>query len=264
MKDRTNRRGLPAGLESLIIACSMYSGIPMPQVEWSEGGMRYALCFFPVVGVIIGALMVLFDRAGRELFPGSLAYACIGTAIPLLVTGGIHMDGFLDTVDARSSHQSRERKLAILKDPHTGAFAIIGCGVYLLLYLAVLDRLGAEAFPAAAGIYVLVRALSGLSVVWFPKARKDGLASQFAAGARPAAVRIVLVVWAVLSVLYIGWFGGMFPAAVLAVTAGAVFFWYYRMAMQEFGGMTGDLAGYFLQVSELVLLAALAVCMWAG
>ena len=67
---------------------------------------------------------------------GILAFSLLGTAVPLLITGGIHMDGFLDVTDARSSFQSRERKLEILKDPHAGAFAIAGCGVYLLLYTA--------------------------------------------------------------------------------------------------------------------------------
>ena len=51
------------------------------------------------------------------------------------------MDGFLDTVDARSSCQDRQRKLEILKDPHTGAFAVIGGGVYLLIYAAVFSTL---------------------------------------------------------------------------------------------------------------------------
>ena len=82
------------------------------------------------------------------------------------------MDGFLDVTDARSSFQSRERKLEILKDPHAGAFAIAGCGVYLLLYTAAFSELRLEAFPAIGGIYVMTRALSGLSVLCFPKARK--------------------------------------------------------------------------------------------
>ena len=68
------------------------------------------------------------------------------------------MDGFLDVTDARSSFQSRERKLEILKDPHAGAFAIAGCGVYLLLYAAAFSELRLEAFPAIGGIYVMTRA----------------------------------------------------------------------------------------------------------
>ena len=57
---------------------------------------------------------------------------------PIIITGGIHMDGFLDTQDALGSYQPRERRLEILKDSHAGAFAIISCAVYLMMYVACL------------------------------------------------------------------------------------------------------------------------------
>lgn len=69
-------------------------------------------------------------------------FASIAVCIPLLVTGGIHMDGYMDTVDALSSHQSVEKKLEILKDPNAGAFAVIYCGIYLLLSLGLFYQLG--------------------------------------------------------------------------------------------------------------------------
>ena len=64
-------------------------------------------------------------------------FAAAAACLPLLITGGIHMDGFMDTVDALASHQSRERKLEILKDSACGAFAVLYCGVYLLLSFAL-------------------------------------------------------------------------------------------------------------------------------
>ncbi|MDD3251024.1 MAG: adenosylcobinamide-GDP ribazoletransferase [Lachnospiraceae bacterium] len=247
-------------MDGLVIACSMYSRIPMPQIVWSAEGMKYALAFFPIVGVVIGALMSVLFWAAETMQLGTLARCCLGTALPLLVSGGIHMDGFLDTVDARSSFEGREKKLEILKDPHAGAFAILGCGVYLLLYVAAVSQLPGRAFPAAAGIYVMTRALSGWSVVTFPKAKKDGLASTFSSGAEKQIVRAVLTVWGCGAVLF--WYvtGGAVLAAVLTLAALAVFGWYYRMSLREFGGVTGDLAGYFLQITELVLVTVLAVC----
>ena len=250
--------------QSFVIAMSMYSRIPMPRMEWSRGGMKYALCFFPLIGAVIGGLVTIFHIIAGRLGLGEVAAACIGTALPFLVTGGIHMDGFLDTVDARSSCQDRKRKLEILKDPHTGAFAIIGGGVYLLLYAAVFSLLKDRAFPAAAGIYVMTRAFSGWSVVTFPKAKKDGLASTFASGAQVRAVQAVMGVWALAAAGFFWYTGGALTAALLVLTAVAVLFWYYRTAMREFGGMTGDLAGYFLQIAELVMLAVLAACTFAA
>lgn len=144
--------------ESFIIAFSMYSRIPMPRTEWTEAGMQYALCFFPAIGIVIGAVVCVFMWIAQQVRLGEIAVCCIGTAIPLLITGGIHMDGFLDTTDAHSSFADREKKLEILKDPNTGAFAVIGYGVYLLLYLSAWSELKIVAFPAVASIYVMTRA----------------------------------------------------------------------------------------------------------
>lgn len=247
--------------ESLVIAFSMYSRIPMPMVAWTEKGMKYALCFFPAVGIAVGAAVAAFWYLSRLLGLGDLSRFCVETALPLLITGGIHMDGFLDTVDARSSHQSRERKLEILKDPHAGAFAIAGCGVYLLFYAAAFSELSPEAFPGIAGIFVMSRALSGYSVVTFPKAKKDGLVTAFAKGASqaPTAVSGILLCWLAGGFAWILLTGGLVMALAAGTGAAAAFFWYRHMALQEFGGITGDLAGYFLQMAELFMIGAAAL-----
>lgn len=126
------------GLYSCIIAISMYSKIPMPNVEWTEERMRYVMCFFPLVGIVQGAALGLWLHLALDVLNLSVGAAALtGAAIPLLVTGGIHMDGFLDTMDAIHSYGDRSRKLEILKDPHLGAFAVISFGVYMMLYLGV-------------------------------------------------------------------------------------------------------------------------------
>lgn len=247
--------------ESLVIAFSMYSRIPMPMVVWTEKGMKYALCFFPAVGIAVGAAVAAFWYLSHRLGLGDLSRLCVETALPLLITGGIHMDGFLDTVDARNSHQSRERKLEILKDPHAGAFAIAGCSVYLLFYAAAFSELSPEAFPGIAGIFVMSRALSGYSVVTFPKAKKDGLVTAFAKGASqaPTAVSGILLCWLAGGFVWILLTGGLVMALAAGAGAAAAFFWYRRMALREFGGITGDLAGYFLQMAELFMIGAAAL-----
>ena len=121
-------------LKSLCIAFTTYSRLPVPRVEWDERSLRYAVCFFPLIGVCIGALEYLWLWLSGLLGCPALLRGAVAAAIPLLVTGGIHADGFCDTVDALSSHQSRERMLEILKDSHCGAFAVIFFGVWLLLW----------------------------------------------------------------------------------------------------------------------------------
>ena len=121
-------------MKSLIIAFAMYSKIPMPRVDWEKKALSWALCWFPLVGAVIGAVLYGWMALARYLGFGPLFFAAFALLIPIALSGGIHLDGFCDTCDALSSHQSRERKLEILKDSHTGAFAIICCGLYLLVF----------------------------------------------------------------------------------------------------------------------------------
>ncbi|MDR0925293.1 MAG: adenosylcobinamide-GDP ribazoletransferase [Hungatella sp.] len=243
---------------SLVIAFSMYSRIPMPQMEWTKERMKYVMCFFPFIGVVIGLL-----EFAAVLGCNALGFRYFGqilpVVIPILVTGGIHMDGFLDVVDARSSHGDRKKKLEILKDPHTGAFAIIGCGVYLVLYLAAFLEMRPVMIPAYCLTFVVTRALSGLSVVTFPMAKESGLAASFSGAAQKRAVAITMVMYLAAAGWGIWHLGGMLSAAVGLSISLLVYWYYYAMAKREFGGITGDLAGYFLQICELALVAGLAV-----
>jgi len=243
---------------SLVIAFSMYSRIPMPQLEWTRERMKYVICFFPLIGAVIGLL-----EFAVFLGCNALGFRHLGqilpVVIPILVTGGIHMDGFLDVVDARSSNGDRKKKLEILKDPHTGAFAIIGCGVYLVLYLAVFLEMRPAMIPVFCLSFVVTRALSGLSVVTFPMAKESGLAASFSGAAQKRAVAVVMVLYLAAAGGGIWYLGGAASAAVTLIISLLIYWYYYTMAKLEFGGITGDLAGYFLQICELALVAGLAV-----
>lgn len=248
-------------LNSLIIAMAMYSKIPMPMADWNEKNMKYAMCFFPVVGVVTGGAVYL---AGWGLLQfascGSVLFAVVMTLIPVLITGGIHLDGFADTVDALSSYGDREKKLEILKDPHTGAFAIIGLCCYFLCCAGVWSEVTMKQLPVIACVFVFSRAMSGIAVVSFRAAKNSGLLRTFQDSAQKRRVRIVLILWAAAA-------AGMMiklsaPVGMAAcVTGMLVFGYYYWFSKKKFGGITGDLAGYFLQICELAMIAA---CMIAG
>lgn len=244
-------------MRSLIIAFSMYSRIPMPRCEWNEQGMKYSMCFFPLVGAVLGLCSAGVYFGLGALGFGASSRALALAAVPILVTGGIHMDGYLDTVDAKSSWKDREEKLRILKDPHMGAFACIYGIVYLFLSAAFWGEAGdGEIFSIAMG-YVFSRILSALSVVTFKKAKKEGMAAASAnASAGPVKWILILegtvcvVLMAVVSLRY----------GLICLAAGACCFaWYRRMAYKHFGGITGDLAGYFLQICELAMLAGIVL-----
>lgn len=245
-------------LQTVAVAFAMFSAVPVPQFNWTEKNMRYAMCAFPLIGVVIGLLWFL---CGVLPLPGA-ARAAGFCLIPVWVTGGIHLDGYADTCDALSSYGDREKKLEILKDPHCGAFAVIRLCSYFAAYLALC---ACVQFTLQAGLLwmmalVLERALSGYAVAAFPMAKNTGLAHTFATAADRTTVRRVLMVLAALLSAALLALGGW----ALVLAALLVFARYYVVSDKQFGGITGDLAGWFLQKAELWMLAALCACQWGG
>ena len=122
-------------LQGLLLALSSFSKIPVPQIEWREENMRYMMCFFPVVGLAIGIVIGLWVWLSQAIGFGPTLFGAGLALLPIAVSGGIHMDGFCDVVDAQSSHAEPTRKREILKDPHSGAFAAIAVAAYSYMAL---------------------------------------------------------------------------------------------------------------------------------
>ena len=128
-----------------------------------------------------------------------------------------------------------------------------GICCYFTVSLGVWSEIRTEMLPVVAAGYVISRALSGIAVVTFPAARGSGLVKTFQDGAQKKAVRITMIVYLILAAVYL-YFCSPVGMVVLLIIAGVVFGYYYRMSRKQFGGVTGDLAGYFLQICELALL----------
>lgn len=246
-------------IKSCIIAFSMYSKIPMPQFEWKEEEMKYVLCFFPWVGAVIGVCMITWAWLCQKFQIGKPAYLLIGTTIPFFITGGFHADGYMDTMDALHSYQSRERKLEILKDSHIGAFSVIMLVLYYLVYLAAFSEVKEEKTLLMIGMgFVLSRILSGIGVVTLQPAKKDGLLRSFADNAEKKKVLTALLLQLILvmaGMLLLSWCIALF---VLVGAAGAFVYYKYR-SYKEFGGITGDTAGYFVLLCEAVIVIAAVI-----
>lgn len=251
-------------IRALCVAFSIYSKIPMPRFAWEEKELQYHLIFFPWVGAVIGLLLLGWQKFAETFHPGSVAKTLVGMAIPLLITGGFHVDGYMDTMDAFHSYGPREEKLRILKDPHIGAFSVIRLAVLGLLYGAAFSELCREALVVFALVFFASRCLSGLSVISFPAAKAEGMLFTFASSAKGAnrPVRFFLLLQLLLCGGLMMWvhvcFGGLALAALL------VCFLYYRYrSVKELGGITGDTAGYFVTVSETAAAVVLATaCLW--
>lgn len=238
-------------LKGLVIAFASYTRIPMPQVDWSAENRRWSMCFFPLIGVVVGGLIWLWLALCDGLHIGPFLRGVIGAVLPLLVTGGIHMDGFMDVTDAMSSWQTKEKRLEILKDAHVGAFAVIACGAYLLLMAGLLSECTAAQGLGLTAAFVLSRSMSAYAMVALPQAKKQGMLADNARNADHHRVRLASWGWfaaaAVAAVCGLGWYGLALPAGALACLG-----WYAHRAKKYFGGISGDQAGWYVQVTELV------------
>ena len=237
-------------ISSIAIAFAMYSKIPVPKTEWKAENMRYVMCFFPFVGGVIGGLVYFWMTIVESIPMSHTFFTVIIIMIPIVVTGGIHMDGLLDTTDALSSFESKQRKLEILKDPNTGAFGVITCVMYFFLTFAVWYDASLSHAPVLALGFILSRALSGLSIVSFPMAKSSGLAAMFCEESNRRLTRIIMILYIVATatgMILLNWKTGM----LCLIGAFSIFVYYRIMSERQFGGITGDLAGYFLQICEL-------------
>lgn len=246
-------------LQTIAVAFAMFSAVPVPQFDWNEKNMRYSLCAFPLVGVLCGVLWCVCASLPLPAMVRAAGF-CL---IPIWVTGGIHLDGYADTCDALCSYGDTQKKLDILKDPHCGAFAVIRLCSYFTLYFALC---ACVRFTPRVGLIwllalVLERCLSGYAVAAFPMAKNTGLAHTFATAADRRRVKAALLTMSVCVGSIMACMGGG-----LLVLAALAALWRYRaVAVKQFGGVTGDLAGWFLQRAELWMLAALLLSgRWLG
>lgn len=238
----------------------------MPQVSWDEKSTRYAICAFPLAGVVISLLSLGLLRLSEMLKVPGAAQACLLIALPVIVTGGIHLDGLIDTADARSSYSDRGKKLEILKDPHVGAFGIIRLALYLLLAFAALEILLCGSMTrrvliTALLIPVLSRICSSLAAELLPKARHSGMLSEMV-GRKTERGKVIILSLQLIFCASVLLAADLISGSILLAAEGILILYYRHMALTEFGGVTGDLAGWYLCMAELAGVWALAAAGW--
>lgn len=247
-------------IKSFFISFSLFSKIPVPSFNWKEEDMQYSFVFFPWIGAVIGGLLLLWrficDLAGI----GDIPWVLIGCGIPIIVTGGFHVDGFMDTMDAFKSFKGRQDKLEILKDPHIGAFSVIMLALFGLVYVSAFSQIDKSVVPVFASCFFLARTLSGLAAVTVKNARGEGILFTFSesAGYAPVIVKILLAIQflacSALMMILMPCLGALCVAAALITFA-----YYIYKSKKELGGITGDTEGYFVCICEAVIGIVCAV-----
>lgn len=217
--------------------------------------MGRARAYFPLVGLGLGGILAGLDLAVSMVLPPFVVGALLVIAL-LVLTRALHTEGFLDSCDALFGAYSRERRLEILRDPHVGAFAVIGGAALLIFKWALLASIDTEMRPE---LFVLFPSLSRagmlLTIIVFKYARDQGLGVSFKVQTRWWMDALGLGIAAAAGVLILG-IGGLVLAAVTLVVALAI----GSFTSQLLGGMTGDTYGAVNELTEVsVLLTGLVL-----
>lgn len=219
------------------------------QTEWTAEDFGRSTRFFPLVGLVLGicyalfALLLLYAVGMRALT------AALLLVLPLLLTGGLHADGFMDTADGVFSGRDRERKLEIMKDSRVGAFGVVSFVMLMFVqYALISDMHPLLLIPALFVMPVIGRFAMVLSVACFPYAREDGMGKTFA----DMADRKTIVIAALITMILVLPWGFL---AALALVLGTVFaLLFCRLITHVLGGVTGDVYGAATVLTETLVL----------
>lgn len=210
-----------------------------------------SMAWFPLVGLILGGLLVVTDLLGAMLFAPAVVNLLL-IVVSIVVTGGLHIDGLADSIDGLAGGRTPADRLRIMRDVHVGAIGATGIMLALGLRYA-----GLTALPSSYRLPLLIcMPLAGrwaivLSSLAMPYARAEGgLAQPFL-----QQLRMSHVLWATL------WFGvalvwsvGMAKALLLAVLVAVVARAISRLAYRLIGGITGDILGAVNELAEITFL----------
>lgn len=247
-------------IKGLILCIQFFSSIPIPyEVPLDRNHMNQAIKMFPMLGLLQGILYGFLMYVLIEWTPLSpLGTAFIVWLALILVTGGIHLDGWMDTSDAFFSYRDVYRRLEIMKDPRVGAFGVLSVIVllsarFLFVFEIVLNTVHVS-YILVALIPFLGKMVMGILLIKVKSAKKDGLGTMFKQAASRRTLWIYPVYLLILSlILFILWSKAVMSVFVLFIVAFLFVIFASRKTTKWFGGITGDVLGASVEGGELLL-----------
>jgi adenosylcobinamide-GDP ribazoletransferase len=225
------------------------------QTEWSPESFGRSVKYFPLIGAILGIILVLINQLLTEYLP------YIGIFIPphvfaivliisnVLLTGGLTCDGFMDTMDGIFSGRSKDRMLEIMKDSRIGANGVMAFILLVILKWSLIMDIPPQGIPTALFIMPLLsRFAMVIAITVFPYARPDGIGKAFA----QYADKYTLCIASILTLLFVIPLGKQ--AIVSLITMSIVTLLFSGYVKKLIGGLTGDIYGAVTELSEIAVL----------
>ncbi len=212
-----------------------------------------SLTYFPLVGLILGAILLGLHYGLILVLPSSVVNALLIIALVVL-TGAHHLDGFIDTCDGVIAGKSKKERLAIMADSKVGAFGIVGA--ILLLLLKYVSLSSVRILPALLLMPTLSRWAMVSTIFVFPYAKRSGMGLAFKQGANWQKLTIATIIALIVAVALLKWWGLALMAALFLIAFGVASYFRSRL-----GGLTGDNYGAINELSE-VLVLILTIIIW--
>lgn len=241
--------------DAFFMALSMYSAIPCPYRPWNEQARSLMLVFLPVVGAIFGCIWYVVAYLLVYAGAPKLIMAVVLTLCPWALSGFLHLDGFMDCCDAVLSRRSLEERRRILKDSHTGAFAVICIVILALICFAIFASMPENTnYVSLIFVPISARCVAALGVELI----KPLPSSQFSGDFKNMQKHSHVLTLAVMLVLAV-WLPQFFSFKAMAAPIGAALGTMCALAYaaRDLGGMSGDISGYSITIGEAVGAAAL-------
>ncbi len=239
-------------MRGFLIALTFLTRLPLPapKVEVTSEEFTRSYRYYPLVGLVLGLLLWLMARALVLYFPPLVLGALLLSA-ELMLTGGLHLDGFMDSMDGLLSARTPERILEIMKDSRVGAHACMALIGLLLLKFTLLASLNPAQFSILLVMPMLSRWVFQIGVIGFPYARPQGLGKGIHETTHWAPFLLTGSIVLGIS-FYLAGLAGLIAFGVCILT---ITFLASRIS-SLLGGLTGDLYGAFIELSEVVCLLA--------
>lgn len=245
--------------KGFLMAVSMFTVIPLPHNIWDDEGGRHIMKFYPVVGLIVGGIWFGVYKLLQLLGASAMITAAITMITPFVLTGMLHLDGFMDVCDALLSRRSKEEKLRILKDSHTGAFAVIALAMlFIVNFAAVYTVVDVESnLWGLIFIPVMSRSLIGYLLLSKESMKGSSLGAFFKQGTGIADRFILisaLILATVAAIVFVNVKAGIMVLGMIVTALLLV-----NNCCKEFDGMSGDTAGFGLVMAETIGILVLSL-----
>lgn len=252
-------------ITGFLLCWQFFSVVPIKkQLDMNAKSVTWMYAFLPIVGLLFGTVIsggVFAFAQFSEV--SSLLLAILIVVGFILLTGGLHVDGWIDMSDAFFSYGEKEKRLEILDDPRTGAFGVISVVCLILLKIGFIYEMLLKGHLAIIPFILFIPFIARIGMLLYfltmKTAKETGLAAYFKSVVIPE--KLALIGSIICLLFFVSWFYfALYSLFILIFAMLIVVFFYRKWSYKHFGGMSGDLLGALGEGLEVMLWLTVLLC----